>query len=59
MKEGKYTDEMKERHQVERDALEAEIDAEAAAMEKDMNEALETEHLESLKDIHKEVIQEV
>jgi len=59
MKDGEYTDEMKERHKAERDALEAEIDAEAAAMEKDMNEALENEHLESIKSMHREVIEEV
>ena len=50
---------MKERHEAEKDALNAEMDAELAAMEKNINESIETEHLNSLKEIHRETIQEV
>ena len=50
---------MEERHKVEKEALEAEMDVEAAAMEREMNESIETEHEESLKQLHKEIISDV
>ena len=50
---------MKERHKAEHDALEAELDAETASMEKDLNDSIETEHRELLRNMHKEIINDV
>lgn len=50
---------MKERHQAEQEALEAEMDTELASMERDLNESIESERTEMIKEIHKEIIKDV
>lgn len=50
---------MKERHKAEQEALEAEMDTELASMERDLNESIENEQMEMIKEMHKEIIKDV
>jgi len=53
------TPEMLERHALERDALSAECDADAASLERDMLAAMHDEYDDSLKQLHRDVIAKV
>jgi len=50
---------MLERHALERDALSAECDADAASLERDMLAAMHDEYDDSLKQLHRDVIAKV
>ncbi|CAK8677709.1 unnamed protein product [Clavelina lepadiformis] len=56
---GGATLEMEEKHTAEIEALEAELDAEAAALEKDLSEALHSEYEEAVKELHKNIINQM